>query len=600
MNNVIPIEQSPLDALHAHYENCVRRFLKTVVVFDDKAYEERSCAKVAALSAPPSIDAAFSESFPDTFNHPAVEVQMSSDHLHELDGPGLMRCFGEKGIACSVIQPLGQWEEKRVIDDIVLMAKGADVLILDWTLKEGSPDLTCNAIQRIFEDDDNSGERLRLVVIYTAQSAPTVAAKLERSIAELERLADSPITFQRKHAVVVIFNKPGGFNVGVTTEELPSEIMKAHAKLTGGLLPSAALNAIAAIRENTHHLLGQFSTSLDGAYIAHRCLIPHPEDAETYFIDLFADALHSIVMHESTRDSISVEKCESWVRAPRQDVSPLDPSKLDAIIKALSQPSTDKAKYFRDWLPSTNLAISEDLKNRIDIWLADEVRSCSDLVSIIGLEAKVNEEFLEALVGKQQVPDTEASDLLIARLYPEGQSRKALDAMTTLSDFSRTPSDRSAATSLPRLHLGTVLAREEGGQYEFLLCVQPHCDSVRLGAKTLFPFLRLKQNEDVYDLCLPWKGSHLRVTLEKLPRNLEMISFLPANKKNRRFVEARLESEQTVFKYEIVENGQAQIKTLIWVGELRMGKAQRLSSQLAARLHTLGVDEFEYSRLRGR
>lgn len=614
MNNLGPIAVAvTVPDMNGHYQDCVRKFLKTVVVFDDQAYagsQKSSNANMGdmQLQAPASVDSAFATNSADQISNPQVAAAQAKDSnsvsssaaetsAHDLDGKMLVRNFAQVGIACSVIEPDEAGGEAELINQITRMSLRADVLILDWSLKKGFPELTSSAIKEIFECDDKAGERLRLIVIYTAENTATVSERLVEKITDLEIEENLPATLRRKHAMIVILNKTTPTNAGIDTDALPEAIVKAHARLTAGLLPSAALNAIAAIRDNTHHLLGQFPNTLDAAYITHRCLIPHPEDAEKYFIELFTDALKNIIMHENARETISIAKCENWVKAHNASLQNKDESKLNDILGALKNPSNDKPAMFKGWAKPATLDIPEQLDTQIKDWAVREERLSEQLVEVIGSFAKTNNRFQEALMGKLDISPEKVSELLAEYLYPDIAQRTALDEMTVLSDFSRTPKDPSVATSSPRLHLGTVVALGPVEAPEFLMCIQPHCDSVRFTDPIGFPFLKLKSaKNDTYDLCLPWNKDYKRVILEKLPKHLQIIEFKPTNKAKKRFVEAKIKIEggQKQFYFQAAND-----QSMIWVGEIRLGKAQRLSSTLAARLHTLGIDEFEYSRIRG-
>jgi hypothetical protein len=133
----------------------------------------------------------------------------------------------------------------------------------------------------------------------------------------------------------------------------------------------------------------------------------------------------------------------------------------------------------------------------------------------------------------------------------------------------------------------------------FLMCIQPGCDSVRLPAETdiFFPFIRFnegtEQNHNISVLDFDGVRQYLNFPDKKPTYALFSFSFRAKSSDNP-YVEAVVTDAGFGFKVSGKE------VTYRWVGNIRAEQAQRLASKLAARLHTPGVDEFEWLRLKSK
>ena len=83
----------------------------------------------------------------------------------------------------------------------------------------------------------------------------------------------------------------------------------------------------------------------------------------------------------------------------------------------------------------------------------------------------------------------------------------------------------------PRLTLGTVLRRKrKSGDWRYLICLQPKCDSVRLKGNTGFPFLRLSISADSSRfgcVMLSPEGDWIYLDVDDTPGRLLVLSFTP-------------------------------------------------------------------------
>jgi hypothetical protein len=120
----------------------------------------------------------------------------------------------------------------------------------------------------------------------------------------------------------------------------------------------------------------------------------------------------------------------------------------------------------------------------------------------------------------------------------------------------------------------------------------------------LFPFLALSvhsndgaasppANGDSLDICIRDKDKRvIWLGVDTKPCNIVSYRFKAASKKNG-YVAAELKNGTYFFRS--TDNLEFE-----WCADLKIGKAQRLASVLASRIHTLGIDEFEWMRLHQR
>ena len=217
------------------------------------------------------------------------------------------------------------------------MAQAADILILDWFLANKNPTIAKSAIINILAKDKENGGRLRLIVIYSVQTGIDVIDELDKALDSFKKSEDG-LQLQDEHTLIVFFQKPGTIKATqiVEYENLPQSVIDSFTILTSGLLPAAALTAIAAIREQTHHLLATFSADLDAAFLTHRCLIPDPTDSELFLLDLLESEIGTLLCRSKVCDCVDSERCESWIKSKINDGS------QQIFLEAITKYSEDK------------------------------------------------------------------------------------------------------------------------------------------------------------------------------------------------------------------------------------------------------------------
>jgi hypothetical protein len=549
MNNLqMEVSSETEKKLPGHYRDSVTKFLKTVVVFDDQAFKSQPVVKPVDLEAPDaefddlsiaefspaiSLSANIAETVPDDNEDVAVE-----DEDHELDGPGLVKLFAKQGIVCSIIEPDNGKGVEPIVSEIVSIAPAADVLVLDWELQRGDSTATLSAIKQILMDDKAQGGRLRFIVIYTAARVREVVSALKRTFTgDFSKDGD---LLKVGVACVVVLNKPSIAHVhGVELSKLPDKIFDLHAQFSSGLLPSVALSAIGTIRNHTHQILGQFRNDLDAAFITHRALIPKSEDAEAHLIELVADTFHHLMLAEGVRASVSNELCTERLLQLYQ-----------------GQISEEASASVKDCVSTFN-------KDKLGL-----------MVRALGISK--NEKFPERKI--------------IEKFYPTPkQAEDARKAMAFLHDFTRSHVHKISSLYPPRLSMGTIIAVKKMNKFDYYMCIQPRCDSIRFDGVRSFPFTKLSVVSNNPNIHFLWSDSYKAVRASEKVYDIVTFDF-GVSEISTEVVEALLD-ESLVWTFSVQG-----AEPVYWVGDLRKDKAQRLVSKIASRLHLPGINEYELTR----
>ena len=546
-----------MEALAKFYQTRAAEFLKTVVCFDDQAYEKTHGSTALTANRP---DSGFGDENPEEENFTTEEEELDdSSTTHRLDERRLTDAFAEKGILCSVIKT--ENTARAVERQILAMSKSADIMLLDWQLEnleaKDKNTLVGDVVYKILQEDEKAGGRLRLIVIFSGEKEKGVLDVLSKKLEDLHFTHHSDTDQITKDATKIVFiGKPGGessdrFKLG-SYAELPDKVIEYFTSLVSGILPVTAVSAISAIREQTHHLLARFPAELDSALIAHKCLIPDPDDAAPYLISLISDAISVLVSQQEVSEALSPEVVGLWLE--------------------------ERLKHKKDELS----------------WMKPITREYEpDKIKLIKEKGKKS---LKKNAIKKTVLDT---------LSVNHENHKKMSILTKVMRYC----DSGLPNTAPNLTLGVVVETAEG---QYLLCIQPLCDAVRIkvGSPRKFPFLPLTRIPDLSsentlpasppDLCLPDRDSKAWCKVDKHPMHLVVHRF---NGGQSGCVESKekvidQKTGETRFFFDLAGGEGDKPQSLRWVADLKIPFVQRISSGLAERLHTLGVDDYEVLRAR--
>ncbi len=459
--------------------------------------------------------------------------------------------FADLGMVCAVLRVAN---DPAVPERTVRAAVRADMVVLDWQIHESAGDKALDVLRRILEDDQ-SNHRLRLIAIYTGEpDLGEICRRVEEVINNFyegdELVVDSPSRITKGPVRVVILAKQGTVRdhspmplpQEVAEIELPQTLVDEFGEMTNGLLRTVALAGVTTIRENAHRVLARFDQTLDAAYLGHRILLPHPPDAEDHLVAALGSELISILDEDRPGAHADIDAIEYW-------------------LNGSGAPDVSDPRIFAS---------------------ADVTKECLQLL-LRGIDA-VDTNYIKD--GKKTLK-TRGTELFTD--CPAAATRSNGNFAALLSSKTRYPGQR------PRLTVGTVAYSEEHDNHQYLLCLQPKCDSVRLGAASGFPFLPLaivKDDERAlsYHLAVEiHKGEWETLGIIPKPSELIVCSFEAGPNPPGEVLAA--EDERGEFYFEDVVGTRYR-----WVAEMKEEHAFRVAGAVASALTRPGPNDAEWLR----
>lgn len=575
-------------------QNIAKRFLHTVVLVDDKAFNKPKEGEAESFDvtepgagltdttdankdgspAAPSKTAQ-SESKPDADKNSStsalsetVQSESKSDP-EQLDARSLIALFAKEGLICAVIEPQKSETNEAMLEQAGRAANRADVVVLDWDIHKDNGASTRKIIAKILNKDDKNPDRLRLIIIYTgAPIVESILADVRKSVpAGQHELLDNDTRLvaangswriclvrkpdsTRKH---VASSKSEGVPAGelpleVPVQELPNVICREFARMTEGLVRNVALASLATLRDNTHTLLGHLTKDLDPAFVAHRTLLANPIDAEHHAVELIIGELGSML------HSFDV------------GTTAAGPDALNAWLRL-------RPEYQIAARPGKPLSAEEMIQIVIDGKFGQGVS-----------KGQWERDSTTVLAGNDEL------------------AQKANHGLAIATSLSRKYTATSNQKKASKLTLGTILKRIEviSDQTEYLLCLQPRCDCVRIDPKKEkdkngrdFIFVscaRAGDEKQKFHIVIPVRDGDKFMTV---PLEIDMskpvvLRFSPGEA-DRGVICTRMEDGQELFvatdktKYE-------------WIGQLKEAQAQRFANDFAMKLSRVGLNEHEWLR----
>ena len=570
----------------AHCEEAARRFLQTVVVIDNEAFYPQRKDKILPgkkVVRPPvrGIGSAVLEKQnkestgefqakeensdarqKNKVNPDAVEFpENEENNTHELNVKIITEKFADEQITCSVYCPD---DDENPVTRSVNLARNADIVVVDWSLDAKDGDKSKKArkiIRHIVENDIEKGGRLRLIVVYTAEGAlddlvgklETTLSQIEENAPKLEKKTNGQFSLSNNHLKIIFLCKERTPNLiqgvqPVAFEDLPKKLITEFSHFTKGLLPTIAMHSIASVREAAHHILAKFHSGLDGTLAGHRCLLTEPEDVECYCEDLFVAEIENVL----TLNEVGIRYAN--------------------------------LKIFKKWL-RTKVGENGRLRKTGEKFLTTE-----QVIALFENGDRDNR-------YKKKVKDQNGPKIKeIPGLFygNDEDAEKANFEFTRVSVLQREYYGNSFRKNdwRPRLTLGSIV-RMEGNNDEFLLCVQARCDSVRLDGPLCFPFLRLSEgknnNLDIVIRLADGKDKTLKISNK--PYDLVVYKFKPDCARH-----ILAEERDDGYFFSAIADGEKDPIRFQWIADMKDFFAQRVVHQLAERIASVGLDEYEWLR----
>ena len=536
------------------------RFLQTVLVVDDRAFDEQSTPK-----PPPKVSLKTPGRGGTKDNQPSTEAEKKAegDSEHDFEAEVLIKEFSTRNLFCSVLSPKeGDFEE--LSKQISPVALTADILVFDWVLAPGGSgegQETLQLIQEIIEFDDDTAEvdRLRQIAIYTGTPnlysiVDKIRESLEDNIIEEQVQDVDDFTLRQGNVQVSVYAKdtssisednPPVFERKKSLKDLPDALISDFTDMTRGLVSNTAVYSLAVLRENASRLLSTFHRGLDAPYLEHRAMLTNPEDAEEYLVRLITSEIGAVLEAADARTPVDMKSIEAW---------------LDHVFEDLPQPET----VFKDGKePDKSSLLS----------LIEQGAGGTDLPETLENFGKYGRN-----AHKKGIAET-----LSANGFDSEDSVFEFAALTLLqSKYSSSP---------PMLTLGTILREKTEGTPSYWLCVQPRCDSVRIKDNRNFPLLptRITSGNKKRHLIIKDGGKFQKLKINFTPHEVEMITFAP--RQNDTVIKAEHRDKEFIFR-------SVSGVEYTWVSDLKFEQAQRIAQQYANKIARVGLDESERLRRR--
>ena len=507
-----------------------RQFLLTVVVVDDGAYLATGEEGVGALTVPDRR----------TVGTESVDVPKLTRSRESLDATALVEAFSKMGLICSVIVPRASSDVQEVV---LSAANRADIVVLDWRLNDGG-EITLDVLSSVVQQD--RGERLRLIAIYTGSRAlveigARVAERLE-SFGLVCTKRGGGTRLECGSLRIVIYAKTGvTLEADLQDRVVPEgDVAKAlvgdFAGMVSGLVPNLALMSLAAVRENTHRLIEKFHSGLDPAYLTQVACLGSPKEAQQHMVAQIASELQAIMGDAAEDDKpMGIEAIKEWLDAELGADAGLD---------------------------------------------CGGGRECTRQEILTLFNAGWEKGKPKALRRK------DGFRYLTTGFSKGADTKQELDKELAWIVCCRTVVNAPA----PILQMGSVVHVRNGREEQFLLCVKPKCDSVRLPARAVFLLLPLVEPKaHVAQLVLRTNaGEYRRVSVAMGMDDWMLREFDPSEEGG-----AVVATRDMGGGFYFVDSEKVEFH---WLGELREEFAQQVAQRFAAELARIPVNNSEWLR----
>ena len=540
------------------YREIAERFLVSAVVVDDQPYHG-GAEQVGPLRTPSRADQPVDD-----------KNESGSRSGQSLDAGAITGSFSKYGLVCGVVKPAREGEVNAVA------VKRADLVVIDWQLYNDDGKRALNLINSILEGDQ--GQRLRLIAVYTGQpDIARIGKRINEKLCNRYDLKNGtrehPVTLSCGHCRIVIYAKLGTqlnqelMNWAVSEVNLPDLLIDDFVRMTAGLVPSIALVALTAVRENPHQVLDKFDSKLDAAFLAHRACLPNPHDSEQHVVAQIASELRAIMEEKVGRKQpAGMEVIKSWIKEFKSK------GNIEFEVGNVSQ------NYVINML--------EEGVDKADIRIVSQPRAATGGGSAAeGTSGTTSQNELSNSKRKN------AHTWLTAGFVRCGDGDpKDLDSRLAWMTCFRAidPPDK-------KLWLGTAVRRcGYPDCMELLLCMRPRCDSVRMKGAESFLFLPLliSPKPGKFQLVVRSSASdpkYCRVSVDTDMSRWKMIEFEPDP--TAKAVVARKKNGSAGYVFTDVGCNRYE-----WIGELKTEVAHSVGQILSATLSRIALDKSEWLR----
>ena len=522
-------ETALMSDIAKHCQKITQRFLLTAIVVDDELNLSHLPLPHDNLKTPSSSTVTSEEKSENQRRPRSLNVDL------------ITSSFLRAGMVCGVVSP----EEGN--DDLTLIRTltRTDVVILDWQLSREGGRNALPLLERVLLEGPR--HQLRLIAIYTGENDPQgILEKIAESVNGINLDGHRAsvnhelcmIDFGACRIVIYLkktYAADEHLSRAVSEEDLPDHLINDFASKVEGLLPSVVMTALTAVRENVYRVLARFGSDLDPAFLTHRACLYHPQESEQHIVEQIASELHGIMDDAITESS---------------------PAGITVIEHWLSKRFNNGRVTFSD-------------KEYLVAEVLDMLKR--------GLEDKTN---------RILKPDKKFDSLSDGFSGGAGNSR-ALDLRLASAMSFRQVLDQKQR----QLTMGTVIQRAESESEEFLICVTPKCDSVRLKKTTSFLFVPLCNPTHGDQIVVPIGENEFRhMSISVKTSGWRIIGFEPDS--GQQCVLACSDSSDHTFMF----RGVKKCQKYRWIGELKPEFAQSIAQKIAGQLLRIPLNKSEWLR----
>jgi len=530
-------------------------FIQTAVFVDDRIYQSAPASSGAPKQVlAPKLRKMASRRLSVEGDQSQVASEAVPEEDPAPDSYDIVNSFAKKQIVCSLYQPKKP-ASFGPASDIFPLCRAADVVIVDWDLfgdkGHRALELIDGLIAQALKDVP---EQLRLILVYTQEPnlfgvANEIYQKVHPSIGDSFRplQEEEGLAFHTENSRVAVLGKPGRERVDIDPRHVVNEIdladvaVREFAKLASGILHATALLGLAEIRKNSRKILSKFNRDLDPAFLTHLAMSLPGEDASSHVIPLLVSEIEAVLE--------------------------------DALPKPLI-----RENIFRDWCQN--------------VWTPGE-----HLGSVLNQEGLNYREIAEDIctLGFKKAREKNS---VIPRVGEVKHTRKAAKVLLPSEDsdanhrFSHLMASRTFYGATQRsLKLGSIVYDVSLNQY--LVCIQPVCDSVRLEEPRAFVFVRMvesEQNGGNYMSHVIFKADGSPVELIYQPKSYLCFAASFSPDKTTQEVIAQTGEDGELYFIDSAK------KRYVWVDQLRTSHAQRAVERFASDLSRVGLTESEWLR----
>ena len=541
-------------------QHAAAEFIRTAVVIDDKIFDRKGShfSEPKTLETPKGIS-------PVKYKSESLEKNlMRNDDSDVFSWKQLITSFAKKHIVCSLYEPDKQ-DKYSSDSDVYKLCIASDIVVIDWNLHGDMGNKAIELITSLVTESlKDIPEQLRLILVYTseldlASIAESINEALESKLGNnglLQTENNGLAMYSSNSRIVVIgksVNRSQYKSHEVPENALAQRSIEEFAKLASGLLQGAVLLGLAKIRENNRKILSKFDKSLDPAFLVHRAMsLPHEEACE-HVHPLLGTELHSILHDCLNGQIISNDVIKNWVS---------ERWKPTELVHDLFSSEEDSGEFITGFFLN-----DQTIKNKY----SSDKKSGSFVKKVIKDDKECIRKLSKLIESDSSLQSSHKLAMLMSHRTPYGKIEKSLT-------------------------LGTIIRKGTIDNPQYLLCLLPICDTVRLSEKRRFVFCVLdvmneghSTNQKANHIIEDTNGFRELLYTPK-SYNCVTLDFEPNSKSNS--VIATKDKEKTLSF--ICKTDKKRYK---WIAQLKPEHAQRAAEQFSSNLSRVGLTESEWLRL---